>query len=65
MATEIIRDNMGKMIGKLDDVGDRIVLKEWASGKILATYFKNQNRTVGWEKNDSSTGNQVMRYLKG
>ena len=44
MSEEYIRDFYGKILGKLEDQGNRIIARDFY-GKILGTYDKNEDKT--------------------
>ena len=44
MAKEFVRDFYGRILGSLEDQGDRIIARDFP-GRILGYYYKNENWT--------------------
>ena len=58
-----IRDDKGKMLGSIKTEGNKTTARDF-SGKIVATYNSNTNRTVDWKSNKTMVGNQAIRFIK-
>jgi hypothetical protein len=61
---ETIRDNMGRMIATQSKVGDRIVTRDWSTNKMVASYDTKSNKTLSWNDNKITNGDQSLRFLK-
>ena len=62
MAKELIKDFYGKILGRLDDQGDRIVAEDFY-GKILGTYNKRDDRTRDFYGRVISNGNTLTGLI--
>lgn len=62
MAKELIKDFYGKILGRLDDQGDRIVAEDFY-GKILGTYNKSDDKTRDFYGRVISNGNTLTGLI--
>ena len=62
MAKELIKDFYGKILGRLDDQGDRIVAEDFY-GKILGTYNKSDDKTRNFYGMVVSNGNTLTGLI--
>lgn len=63
MATETLRDNLGRKIGTLEDDGRQVTLRD-AIGKKLGIYEKNNNTTRDELGRKVGTGNLLTTLLR-
>ena len=61
MGTDYIRDSRGKMLATVYNSGTQTYLRDFKSGRTLATY--RDGKTVA--KNQTLKGNQLMRFVRG
>ncbi len=62
MSEEYIRDFYGKILGKLEDQGNRIIARDFY-GKILGTYDKNEDKTRDFYGKILSNGNTLSALI--
>ena len=62
MAKELIKDFYGKILGRLDDQGNRIVAEDFY-GKILGTYSKSDDKTRDFYGRVVSNGNTLAGLI--
>lgn len=55
---------MGRMIATQSKVGDRIVTRDWSTNKMVASYDTKSNKTLSWNDNKITNGDQSLRFLK-
>ena len=63
MSTDYIRDSRGKMLATVYNSGTQTYLRDFKTGKTLATY--RDGKTVNLVKNQTVKGNQLMRFVRG
>lgn len=60
----IIKDSRGKALATIQNTGTQTYLKDFTTGKVLATYRKGTDTTLDWTKNQQCRGNQLARFIK-
>ncbi len=63
MGIEYIRDSRGKMLATVYNSGTQTYLRDFKSGRTLATY--RDGKTQHLKTNSMVRGNQLMRYVRG
>jgi hypothetical protein len=61
---EYIKDHMGRFLGTIRQDGSKTTVRDFKTGKIVATYNANSNQTLDWKKNQTLQGNQAVRFVK-
>ena len=64
MSKNIIRDAQGRMLATIHQTDERTYLRDFTTGRVLATYNEKTDRTLDLTKNQQSTGNLIMRFIK-
>ena len=64
MSSKTIRDAQGRIRATIHETDTRTYLHDFTTGKVLATYNEKTDRTLDLTKNQQSTGNQIMRFIK-
>lgn len=62
MAKELIKDFYGKILGRLDDRGDKIVAEDFY-GRIVGTYSKSDDKTRDFYGRIVSDGNTLTGLI--
>ena len=61
---ETIRDNTGRILGNTTTNGNKTIVRDFKSGKIVSSYDSKTNTTWECKTNTTSKGNQAVRFLK-
>lgn len=59
----MIKDSNGKFVGTTEIQGNRIVVKEFGSGKIVSTYNPKTDTTLSFEDNRTTHGDVAITKL--
>ncbi|MBY4639940.1 hypothetical protein K6L44_08050 [Gluconacetobacter entanii] len=62
MATEVVRDSSNRVIGYIDDMGDRVLAKG-QNGIVIGNYDKILNRTLDASSNIVGNGNLLSALI--
>ncbi|MBE7618268.1 hypothetical protein [Gluconacetobacter entanii] len=62
MATEVVRDSSNRVIGYIDDMGDRVLAKG-QNGVVIGNYDKILNRTLDASSNIVGNGNLLSALI--
>ena len=63
--SRIIKDSNGKMLATIHNTGTQTYLKDFTTGKVLASYRPGTDTTLDWTKNQPVKGNQILRFVTG
>jgi hypothetical protein len=64
MSNEVIKDNLGRILGVISSDRKGILTIKDALGKILGTYDPKTNTTKNYLGQIIGTGNQLTRLIK-
>jgi hypothetical protein len=59
-----IRDTKGKMIGSTSTMGNKTLVRDWKSNKVVSSYNKSTNTTTDFKTNTQVKGDQSLRFLR-
>lgn len=61
---QYIKDHAGRIIGTISQDANKTTVRDFKSGKTVATYNAATNRTRDWRTNRTMQGNQAIRFLR-
>lgn len=60
----MIKDSNGKFTGTTETQGNKTVVKEFGSGKIVSSYNSTSDTTLDWKTNRFNQSNTSISKLK-